>query len=155
MCNLSECRDLVVHLLSTLPAMHSADSCSTENALGTAIECAFTTLKEIGGKIVCFSWGLPTLGKGKLMNRMEASGNLKSDYDKLIKRGNNFFMDLAIMMTKYQIAVDLFQFQDRVQERYCDVSTVKAIARCSGGELFFCLVRCSDYVHYGVFTVII
>merc|ERR1719203_2098110 len=66
-----------------------------------------------------------------------ASGNLKSDYDKLVKRGNNFFMDLAIMMTKYQIACDLFQFQDRVQERYCDVSTIKAIARCSGGELFF------------------
>jgi len=137
LCNLSECRDLVLQFLSMLPSLHCAERCSSENALGSAMECAFNTLKSIGGKIVCFSWGLPTLGKGKLMNRMTAANDLKADYDKLIKRGNNFFMDLSIMMTKYQIGCDLFQFQDRVQERYCDVSTVKAIARCTGGELFF------------------
>ena len=44
--------------------------------------------------------------------------------------------------TKYQISCDLFQFQPADsahdgKERYCDVSRVKGIYRCSGGELFY------------------
>merc|ERR1719242_348955 len=45
-------------------------------------------------------------------------------------------MDLAIQLTKYQISCDLFQFCRRKHE-YCDISTIKGITRCSGGELFY------------------
>ena len=81
------------------------------------------------------SWRLPSLGKGKTMNCMAAmaTGDVKHYwYDKLLKRSNNFFMN--------QISCDLFQFQladdaHHGKERYCDVSRVKGIYRCSGGEL--------------------
>eukprot|EP00488_Nonionellina_sp_1-RS-2012_P003130 TRINITY_DN63_c0_g1_i2.p1 TRINITY_DN63_c0_g1~~TRINITY_DN63_c0_g1_i2.p1 ORF type:complete len:364 (-),score=94.49 TRINITY_DN63_c0_g1_i2:505-1482(-) len=45
-------------------------------------------------------------------------------------------MDLAISLTKYQISCDLFQMTSS-QEPYCDISTIKGICRCSGGELFY------------------
>eukprot|EP01084_Bolivina_argentea_P044981 82785_1 len=139
MTNLSESRELIDHLLTILPSLHeSTPQTSNENALGTAIECAFSALREIGGKIICFSFGLPSLGKGKVMNRTKSyeSQSDASEYDKLLKRSNNFFMDLAISLTKYQISCDLFQMTS-AEESYCDISTIKGICRCSGGELFY------------------
>mmetsp|Transcript_17999 Transcript_17999/g.28461 ORF Transcript_17999/g.28461 Transcript_17999/m.28461 type:complete len:831 (+) Transcript_17999:51-2543(+) len=146
MTDLRESHDMINELLDTLPLLHGggdgggggggADSVSSENALGTAIECGFTALKEMGGKMVCFSFGLPSLGKGKAMNRtLNVDMRNHSEYDKLLKRSNNFYMDLAISMTKYQISCDLFQFTSARHE-YVDVSTIKGICRCSGGQLF-------------------
>ena len=87
--------------------------------------------------MMCFSFGLPSLGKGKVMNRAQnINVSNFSEYDKLLKRNNNFFMDTAISLTKYQISCDLFQFCRRKHE-YCDISTIKGISRCSGGELFY------------------
>ena len=138
MTNLSESYELIDELLTILPSLHTNNS-PNDNALGTAIECAFATLKEIGGKIICFSFGLPSLGKGKVMDRtIEINKNNinNNQYDKLLKRSNNFFMDLAISLTKYQITCDLFQFTSSIFE-YCDISTIKGICRCSGGQLYF------------------
>lgn len=139
MTNLSESFELIDHLLTILPSLHNNNdnnSISSENALGTAIECAFATIKEIGGKIICFSFGLPSLGKGKVMNRTTTLNDNINEYDQLLKRSNNFYMDLAINLTKYQISCDLFQFTSSINE-YCDISTIKGISRCSGGQLYF------------------
>ena len=137
MTNLSESFELIDHLLTILPSLHDDNNnISSENALGTALECAFAAIKEIGGKIICFSFGLPSLGKGKVMNRTTTLQNDINEYDKLLKRSNNFFMDLAINLTKYQISCDLFQFSSSINE-YCDISTIKGISRCSGGQLFY------------------
>ena len=82
----------------------SESACSDEKALCTAVKCGFGALKE-GGKMVVCSWMLPSLDKGKTMNRMAvmATGDVKH-YDKLLKRSNNFFMDMAICLVKYQIS---------------------------------------------------
>ncbi len=98
MINLSESYELIDHLLTILPTLHNnTNITSNDNALGTALECGFLTLKQIGGKSICFSHGLPSLGKGKVMDRtININNNDNNEYDKLLKRSNNFFMDLTI-----------------------------------------------------------
>ena len=142
MTNLFESYDLIDDLLSNLSSIHRNTS-SNENALGTALKCASLALKEIGGKIICFSYGLPILGLGKVVNRTlntntsnNNNNNDYNEYDKLLKRSINFYMDLAILLTKHQISCDLFQICD-IEDEYCDISTIKGICRCSGGELFY------------------
>lgn len=140
--NVHSMYDQIYHFLNDLPSMFVNCEC-IENALGTAIQCASLVLRSMGGKIICFSYGLPTIGLGKLVNRMNVNQDTlftdEQSYAKnfhiLLKRDNNYFMDMAIQLTKYHINVDLFQICD--YNLFCDLSTIKAICRCGGGQLYY------------------
>ena len=136
--NLKENRDSIEYLLNNLLNMHNKNMKSKENILGTAIEISGDIMKNIGGKCIVFSYGLASLGIGKVRNRendrqFKDSGNEYAKlYHLLLKRDHNYFMDLAVNLTKYQINIDLFQFSDG---EYIDLATIKAITRCGGGQL--------------------
>lgn len=66
--NLTESRGLVNTLLDTLPSMFGHNR-TAENALGPALDAAFSICQHIGGKMLVFQTALPSAGTGKLKQR--------------------------------------------------------------------------------------
>jgi len=137
--DLSTTRNALDSLMSSLLTLHPTSSASDENAFGSAMETAFAAMKPYGGKVLVFASGLSSLGKEKLMDRSVAdAGNRDvAHYEALMKRTSSWYAEMGSLCAKHQICVDLFWFSLRTQNSYCDMSTLKEVARCSGGQLLY------------------
>ena len=66
--NLAESRSLVDSLLDSLPSMFQ-NNVHMSSCTGSALQAAKRVMQHIGGKLLLFQTGLPTLGEGILKPR--------------------------------------------------------------------------------------
>lgn len=137
--NLDESRSQVEQLVASLPSMH-AKTKDVEAALGPALEGALQVMARIGGKMLLFLSGLPSLGEGRLVNR-ENTRMLGTDKEHLLLStpSLDFFKKHAIKLTKYQICCDLFLFQNdtNANASFLDIPTLSDLNKLTGGQLYF------------------
>eukprot|EP01083_Nonionella_stella_P130665 396613_1 len=139
---LEESRHLVDALLESLPEMHDSTE-DVECALGPAVSAGADILHNLGGKILLFSAGLPSIGEGRLKNR-EGTQALGGENEYLLLHGaSNFYKDKAGSITRSQIGIDVFQFSCSIGAPYVDVATVAQLSKFSGGNSYF-------YPHFSI-----
>ena len=138
--NLDESRSQVEQLVSSLPGMH-AKTRDVEAALGPALDGALQVMARIGGKMLLFLSGLPSLGpEGRLPNR-ENTRLLGTEKEHILlsEPSCDFYKKHAIKLTKYQICCDLFLFQNdtNANSSFLDVATLSDLNKLTGGQLYF------------------
>mmetsp|Transcript_10452 Transcript_10452/g.19075 ORF Transcript_10452/g.19075 Transcript_10452/m.19075 type:complete len:883 (-) Transcript_10452:235-2883(-) len=127
--NLAEHRQAVNSLLEALPQMHAATQ-QIETAFGPALEATLEVMKAVGGKVSVFASNLPSIGKGRLINRDNPQKLGKADEHKLLLAGSQYYKDLAFKMSHVQISCDLYLFS----RYYFDVATLNDLPKYTGGQ---------------------
>lgn len=129
---LAESRHLFDTLLQSLPNMY-AGTRNTDTALGAALSCAHRIMQHVGGRMSVFQASLPSLGEGKLKHR-ENPKMLGTEQEKaLLAPADEGYKKRAAEMSRVQISVDVYLFATQ----YTDVATLSALARHTGGEVFY------------------
>lgn len=129
----SESRSLIDSLLDSLPSMY-ANTNNVESAFGPAFDAALLLSQHIGGKVLCFLAGLPTLGAGALRNREDMKLVDTEKEQVLLSPIDDFYKKKAIRATFLQISVDLFLSSS---DSYLDVASLASLARFSGGQCYY------------------
>ena len=130
--NLTDCREQVDALLDGLVSMNRQTT-NVESALGPALDAATKIMTEIGGKLLVFLSGLPSIGKARLANREDPRLLGSQQESTLLKPADEFYGKLGVAMTRAQIRFDLFLFADQ----YMDVATIGQVARYTGGRVYY------------------
>lgn len=133
--NLQECRSQISAFLDALPEMNR-ESDDVEVALGPALTTAVEVIKHMGGKLVVFATGLPSIGKGRLVNR-EARTPKGDKVEGLLTRdpaGDGFYDHLGQLMVKHQISTELFLVANT---NFLDVGTLHDLPKLSGGQTHY------------------
>ena len=129
--NLQECRELVQNLLENLPSMH-ANTNDVECAAFPALKLAAEIISRIGGKIMLFTAGLPSIGQGRLENRENPRALGTPDEALMLRPASSSYMAEALAIVKYQITVDVFAASP--QDQFVDVATLNELAKFTGGQ---------------------
>lgn len=130
--NLDESRALVDQMLDSIPRMYSNNK-DPENSFGPALNVAIQIGHRIGGKIICFTSGLPNQGEGALKNRDNPRLYGTDKEHTLLQPASKHFRSKAETMTTYHLMCDLFVFPDQ----YVDIATLGELAQYSGGQLLY------------------
>jgi protein transport protein SEC24 len=137
--NLDESRSQVEQLVSSLASMHSKTR-DVEAALGPALEGALQVMSRIGGKMLVFLSGLPSLGEGRLINRENTRAlGTEKEHMLLSTPSVEFYKKHAIKLTKFQICADLFLFHNDMNANasFLDIATLSDLNKLTGGQLYF------------------
>eukprot|EP01025_Chloroclados_australasicus_P004026 TRINITY_DN1096_c0_g1_i2.p1 TRINITY_DN1096_c0_g1~~TRINITY_DN1096_c0_g1_i2.p1 ORF type:complete len:1056 (+),score=152.01 TRINITY_DN1096_c0_g1_i2:251-3418(+) len=130
---LADNRDAVETLLTQLPSSFPPTSAPVDSALGPALQAALMVISGIGGKLVVFQSGIPSLGAGKINNRE----NVKlygSDREHVLRNPEDaFFKNIASECNRAQITVDFFSFCPQ----YVDLASLSAIPKYTCGSLHY------------------
>ncbi|KAK6205408.1 protein transport protein SEC24 [Scheffersomyces amazonensis] len=103
-------------------------------ALGPALKAAHKLISNIGGKLVCFSSTLPSVGEGKLSIRDESGVAGKPKEAKaLLSSADSFYKSFAVQCNSSQVTVDLFL----TSSAYQDVATLSNLPRYTAGQTHF------------------
>ncbi|KAK8870021.1 protein transporter SEC24 [Kwoniella newhampshirensis] len=129
--NLTESRPAIESLLGRLSDMFQ-DSHVVGNALGSGLQAAHQLISKIGGKIVCLTASLPTMGEGALKARDDPKLLGTSKESSLLNAGSSFYKTFAIECSKQQVAVDMFLFSTT----YTDVATLSCLPRYTAGQTY-------------------
>lgn len=137
--NLDESRSQVEQLLQSLPSMH-VHTKDVESAFGPALEGALQVQSRIGGKLLIFLSGLPSLGEGRLINR-ENTRQLGTDKEHLLLSTPSveFYQKHAVKLTKFQICAELFLFHNdlNANSSFLDLATLSSLNKLTGGQLYY------------------
>eukprot|EP00475_Leptophrys_vorax_P021293 TRINITY_DN29000_c0_g1_i3.p1 TRINITY_DN29000_c0_g1~~TRINITY_DN29000_c0_g1_i3.p1 ORF type:complete len:703 (-),score=177.78 TRINITY_DN29000_c0_g1_i3:17-2125(-) len=151
--NLDECRALVDYLLDSLPRMY-AENKDPENAFGPALNVATQIGHKVGGKIMCFTSGIPNQGEGSLQNRDNPRLYGTDKEHTLLQAATNHYRTKGEAMTQYHLMVDILAFPDS----YMDIATLGELAQYSGGQLLyypgFNEVRDAERVSYDIYRIL-
>eukprot|EP01060_Flectonema_neradi_P037772 TRINITY_DN770_c0_g1_i1.p1 TRINITY_DN770_c0_g1~~TRINITY_DN770_c0_g1_i1.p1 ORF type:complete len:1410 (+),score=304.88 TRINITY_DN770_c0_g1_i1:395-4231(+) len=128
---LSDSQHLIMDLLDKIPVMFSQNQ-NPETATGPAI-CTALKMLYIGGKLVLFTAGLPSLGVGSLKARDNQKQHTAAEELKLLKPASSWYKDVALLASRLQVGVDLFVCAGK---QYTDLATLQQLPKYSGGQLF-------------------
>lgn len=129
--NLAESRPAIENFLGRLSDMFQ-DSHVVGNALGSALQAAHQLINKIGGKIICLTATLPTLGEGALKARDDPKLLGTSKESSLLTAASSFYKTFAIECSKQQVSVDMFLFSSS----YTDVATLACLPRYTAGQTY-------------------
>jgi protein transport protein SEC24 len=129
--NLAESRPAIENFLGRLSDMFQ-DSHNVGNALGSALQAAHQLINKIGGKIICLSASLPTIGEGALKARDDPKLLGTSKESSLLTAASSFYKTFAIECSKQQVSVDMFLFS----ANYTDVATLGCLPRYTAGQTY-------------------
>lgn len=130
--NLSERRSSVENLLSNLGEMFG-NNVNSNNALGSALKAGLKLISSIGGKIICLTASLPTVGIAKLEPREDRKALGTSKEGALLQTANSFYKSFAVECNRSQVTVDMFLFSSQYQ----DVASLSNLPRYTGGQTYF------------------
>lgn len=144
--NLHQHRAQISSFLASFADMHGKTT-DPEAALGPALDACDKVMSSKGGKLLCFLSNLPSLGKGRLVNR-EAAAVKQGGKDlstvvvpALLGPATDFYKEWGVRFSKVQIAVDLFLFSPAVNQPgasgYLDACTLNDLCKVTGGQLRF------------------
>lgn len=138
--NLRDARAQVEQLLRSLRVIHGKTQ-NVELAFGPAIDAAVQLSGTIGGKIIAFLSGLPSLGHGRLANRDDARAAGSKMEVPLLNPASDLYKARAVRMTKYQLSVDVFF----AANTYVDVATISELSKHTGGQIYHYTGFHADY----------
>jgi protein transport protein SEC24 len=107
------------------------------SAFGAASKAAFSLVKRTGGRIVSFISSRPTLGVGALDDRAA----IVSDPNDLLRpppsssTGGQFYKELALEMSRYQVAMDLYFTPPAGSSAFLDVAGLSPMVTVTGGAI--------------------
>ncbi|KAK6463738.1 protein transport protein SEC24 [Scheffersomyces coipomensis] len=131
--NLNENRTAIEKFLIDFPTYFEG-AANQGFALGPALKSGHKLINNIGGKIICFSASLPTIGEGKLSVRDESSVAGKPKEAKiLLTPADNFYKSFAIDCNSNQITIDFFL----TCSSYQDVATLSELSHYTAGQTHF------------------
>ncbi|GMM52558.1 COPII subunit [Starmerella bacillaris] len=130
--NLTECMPVIERFLESLPSLF-ANTYSSNSAMGSALKASLGLVKSIGGKVVCITSSLPSVGLGKLQPRDERKHLGQKSEHQLLQPANNFYKSFAVDCNKAQVTVDMFL----VSNNYQDVATLSNLPKYTAGSTFF------------------
>lgn len=126
--NLEENKEIVKHLLRSLPGKFLSSQNEPRSALGAALLAAQKILGPIGGRITVFCASLPSIGPGSLPNRSAEVKQVK-DLSAALNPSTDFYKKLALDCSTQYIAVDLFF----LNSHFSDLASISCAAKFSGG----------------------
>jgi len=129
--NLAESRPAIENFLGRLSDMFQ-DANVVGNALGSALQAAHQLINKIGGKIICLSASLPTIGEGALKARDDPKLLGTNKESSLLQAASSFYKTFAIECSKQQVSVDMFLFS----ANYTDVATLGCLPRYTAGQTY-------------------
>ncbi|CAD6886462.1 unnamed protein product [Tilletia caries] len=103
------------------------------SAMGSALQAAFKMISPIGGKIICLTASLPSLGSGALKNREDPKLLGTPKESSLLTSASQFYKTFPIDCSRSQVSVDMFLFS----ASYTDVATLSCLPRYTGGQTYF------------------
>ncbi|PWN50921.1 putative SEC24-COPII coated vesicle component [Violaceomyces palustris] len=130
--NLTECRAGIESLLGRLGDMFK-DSHVTGSALGAGLQAAYKLISPMGGKIICLTASLPSVGPGALKNREDPKILGTTKESTLLSAASTFYKTFPIDCSRSQVSVDMFLFAPT----YTDVATLACLPRYTGGQTYF------------------
>ncbi|XP_043701190.1 protein transport protein Sec24-like At3g07100 [Telopea speciosissima] len=131
--NLSESRNVVDAFLGSLPSMFQ-DNVNVESAFGPALKAAFMVMNQLGGKLLIFQSGLPSLSIGRLRLRGDDHRVYGTDKENALRiPEDSFYKQMAADLTKYQIGVNVYAFSDK----YTDIASLGTLAKYTGGQVYY------------------
>lgn len=130
--NLTEGRAGIESLLSRLGEMF-ADNNVVGSALGAALQAAYKLVSPTGGKIMCLTASLPSVGPGALKNREDPKLLGTSKESQLLQAASTFYKTFPIDCSRSQVSVDMWLFG----AAYNDVATLSCLPRYTGGQTYF------------------
>ncbi|XP_031503945.1 protein transport protein Sec24-like At3g07100 isoform X1 [Nymphaea colorata] len=129
--NLSESRAVVDAFLDSLPSMFQGTA-NVESAFGPAVKAAQMVMSQLGGKLLIFQSSLPSLGIGRLKLRGDDMRIYGTDKEHTVRIPEDpFYKQMAAELVKFQIAVNLYLFNDK----YGDIASLGALAKYTGGQV--------------------
>jgi len=138
--NLRDSRAQVDTLLRSLRVMHGKTQ-NVEVAFGPAIDAAVQLSGSIGGKLIAFLSGLPSLGVGRLANRDDARAAGTKNELPLLNPASDLYKARSVRMTKFQLSVDVFF----AANSYVDVATIAELSRHTSGQIYHYSSFHADY----------
>jgi protein transport protein SEC24 len=151
--NMEESKHLVDHLLDCIPRMYGENK-DPENAFGPALNVAMQIGHRIGGKIMCFTAGIPNQGEGTLQNRDNPRLYGTDKEHTLLQAATKHYRTKAESMTQYHLMCDVLAFPDT----FMDIATLGELAQYSGGQLLyypgFSELRDAERVSYDVYRIL-
>ncbi|KAF8396200.1 hypothetical protein HHK36_017813 [Tetracentron sinense] len=131
--NLSESRSVVDVFLDSLPSMFQ-DNVNMESAFGPALKAAFMVMSQLGGKLLIFQTTLPSLGVGRLKLRGDDLRVYGTEKEHALRIPEDpFYKQMAAELTKDQIGVNVYAFNDK----YADIASLGTLAKYTGGQVCY------------------
>ncbi|KAK0567842.1 COPII subunit [Tilletia horrida] len=130
--NLTEARAGIESLLGRFADMFKETSV-VGSAMGAALQAAFKMISPIGGKIICLTASLPSVGPGALKNREDPKLLGTPKESTLLTSASQFYKTFPIDCSRSQVSVDMFLFS----ASYTDVATLSCLPRYTGGQTYF------------------
>ncbi|EAZ51484.1 hypothetical protein [Cryptosporidium parvum Iowa II] len=146
--NIADSTEQITNLLDNLPNLWRNNRVS-ENCMGSAIKAAYMAIRHIGGKVLLFSSGAPTVGDQTIkLNReqMRNSGKESKDIDReveLLKPENDGYSNFVHALVRAYISVDLFMC---TSQPYVDLPTISPIVKKTSGDLTY-IFGFNSYLH--------
>ncbi|KAE8260955.1 hypothetical protein A4X13_0g43 [Tilletia indica] len=130
--NLAEARAGIESLLGRFADMFK-ETAVVGSAMGSALQAAFKMISPIGGKIICLTASLPSVGSGALKNREDSKLLGTPKESTLLSSASQFYKTFPIDCSRSQVSVDMFLFS----ASYTDVATLSCLPRYTGGQTYF------------------
>jgi len=129
--NLKECRTVVDATLDVI-ANSFLETEIQESAMGPALQAAYSTISQIGGKLLVFQSTLPSIGAGRLLSRDDARGyEANSKEHELRNPADNFYKSMAAECSRQQVCVDVFT----TSVPYADIASMCVLPKYTGGDI--------------------
>lgn len=130
--NLGESRACVDTLLDSLPTMFASAS-SPDSATGPALQAAFMTICNLGGKMLLFQTSTPSLGIGRIKGGRDKPQDYNTDREAAIRMPEDpFYKRYAVECSRVQISVDIFNFSSQP----VDLASLASIPRYTCGSVY-------------------
>ncbi|KAF6250863.1 Sec23/Sec24 trunk domain-containing protein, partial [Scenedesmus sp. NREL 46B-D3] len=131
--NLKDSRPVIEALLDALPSTYSS-STSNDSAMGPALQAAFLVMSHVGGKLLLFQAGLPTIGVGKLKPSRDNLNLYNSDREPSLRNPEDpFFKRYAGEASSRQITLDVFLGTNG----FADLASLASIPRYTCGQVYY------------------
>eukprot|EP00775_Hariotina_reticulata_P013331 gene13331-13460_t len=131
--HLHESRAVVDALLEVLPQGYNSTT-SNDSAMGPALQAAFFVMGHVGGKLLLFQAGMPSLGAGKLKASRENLNLYNTEREPTLRNPEDpFFKHWAGEASSKQITLDLFLGTNG----YADLASLSSIPRYTCGQVYY------------------
>lgn len=131
--NLTDSRELVDALLDALPNGYTP-STSNDVAMGPALQAAYLVMGHLGGKLLLFQAGLPSLGPGRLKPSRDNLSLYNTEREAQLRNPEDaFFKRYAGEASSRQITLDVFLGTNG----YADLASLSSIPRYTCGQVYY------------------
>jgi len=107
-----------------------------KHCVGAVMKVGCDVLSRIGGKVIVFQTGMPSVGIGTLKNRMDSKVYGTKEELGLLRGSVAFYNELASKASdpnEITVSFDIFL----CAESYVDLASVAEVTRATGGQVYF------------------